>query len=84
MLPGVPVFVRDSFGDGQGAMRGAAWGLIPVVAAEGRIPAVTTSDLWDRFAAHRDGEANCEHTTGSTSDGLRACDRQRASASPSS
>ena len=29
MLPGVPVFVRDSFVEGRGAMRGAVWGLIP-------------------------------------------------------
>lgn len=33
MLPGVPVFVRDSFVDGRGTMRGAVWGLIPVVEA---------------------------------------------------
>lgn len=35
MWPGVPVFVRDSFVDGRGSMRGAVWGLIPVVTAEG-------------------------------------------------
>lgn len=35
MLPGVPVFVRDSFVEGRGSMRGAVWGLIPVVTAEG-------------------------------------------------
>ncbi len=35
MLPGVPVYVRDSFIDGRGSMRGAVWGLIPVVSAEG-------------------------------------------------
>lgn len=35
MWPGVPVFVRDSFVAGRGSMRGAVWGLIPVVTAEG-------------------------------------------------
>jgi hypothetical protein len=35
MLPGVPVLVRDSFVDGRGSMRGAVWGLIAVVNAEG-------------------------------------------------
>lgn len=35
MLPWVPVFVRDSFVEGRGSMRGAVWGLIPVVTAEG-------------------------------------------------
>jgi hypothetical protein len=35
MLPGVPVFVRDSFVDGVGSMRGAVFGLISVVNAEG-------------------------------------------------
>jgi hypothetical protein len=35
MLPGVPVLVRDSFVEGRGGMRGAVWGLIPVVTAEG-------------------------------------------------
>lgn len=35
MMPGLPVFVRDSFVEGRGAMRGAVWGLISVVTAEG-------------------------------------------------
>jgi hypothetical protein len=35
MLPGVPVLVRDSFVDGRASMRGAVWGLVPVVNAEG-------------------------------------------------
>lgn len=35
MMPGLPVLVRDSFVAGRGAMRGAVWGLIPVVTAEG-------------------------------------------------
>lgn len=35
MLPMVPVYVRDSFLDGRGSMRGAALGLVSVVNAEG-------------------------------------------------
>jgi len=35
MLPGLPVFVRDSFVGGRGSMRGAVWGLISVVNSEG-------------------------------------------------
>jgi len=35
MLPGLPVFVRDSFIDGRGSMRGAVWGLVAVVDREG-------------------------------------------------
>jgi hypothetical protein len=35
MLPGMPVFVRDSFVEGRAAMRGAVWGLVPVVSTEG-------------------------------------------------
>jgi hypothetical protein len=31
VAPGVPIFVRDSFVDGRGTMRGAVLGLIPVV-----------------------------------------------------
>ena len=35
MLPGVPIFVRDSFVDGHGSMRGAVFGLVPVVDVDG-------------------------------------------------
>ena len=35
MAPGVPIFVRDSFVDGRGSMRGAVLGLVPVVDVEG-------------------------------------------------
>lgn len=35
VMPGVPVFVRDSLVDGRGSMRGAIFGLISVVNAEG-------------------------------------------------
>jgi hypothetical protein len=35
MAPGVPVLVRDSFADDRGSMRGALFGLVPVVDVEG-------------------------------------------------
>lgn len=35
MLPGVPVYVRDSFVAGRGSMHGAALGLVSVVKSEG-------------------------------------------------
>ena len=35
IMPGVPIFVRDSFVDGRGSMRGAVLGLVPVVGVEG-------------------------------------------------
>jgi hypothetical protein len=44
MLPGVPVFVRDSFVESRGSMRGAVWGLIPVVTSEGT-PMLASSAL---------------------------------------
>jgi len=44
MLPGVPVFVRDSFVEGRGSMRGAVWGLIPVATADGT-PTLAASAL---------------------------------------
>lgn len=47
MLPGVPVFVRDSFVEGRGSMRGAVWGLIPVVTAEGT-PTLASGALQER------------------------------------
>jgi len=34
MVPGIPVFVRDSFVDGRGSMRGAVLGVVPVVTAD--------------------------------------------------
>lgn len=44
LRPGVPVFVRDSYVDGRGSMRGAVWGLIPVVTVEGT-PTLASSAL---------------------------------------
>src|SRR5687767_2463513 len=35
MVPPVPILVRDSFVDGRGAMRGAVFGLVPVVDVNG-------------------------------------------------
>jgi hypothetical protein len=35
MFPGIPVYVRDSFVGGRASMRGAIFGLIPVVTADG-------------------------------------------------
>jgi hypothetical protein len=35
MMPGLPVFIRDSFVDHRGSMRGAVLGLVPVVNVEG-------------------------------------------------
>jgi hypothetical protein len=44
MVPGVPIFVRDSFVDGRGSMRGAVLGLVPIVGVEGT-PTVASGAL---------------------------------------
>jgi len=44
MVPGVPIFVRDSFVDGRGSMRGAVLGLVPVVDVDGT-PTVASGAL---------------------------------------